>query len=191
MAEFSLQAEPFLGGFQKDFESVMIKEVTNRAITSLALPLGGEAKAEKAIKSALKLNLPEVGMSTQSMDGTTTLLRLGKDQLFCLMERKGDGHKDHIALVGSFGDDVYTTDQSDVWVSLTLSGPDSLRALERICPIDLHPDKFSVGALARTTVEHLGTIIYRNSEAEYVLMSASSSAHSFLHAIQTSIENVL
>ena len=191
MAEFSLQAEPFLGGFQKDFGSVIIKEVTNRAITSLALPLGGEAKAEKAIKSALKLNLPEVGMSTQSKDGATALLRLGKDQLLYLMDGKSDGHAAHNALAGKFGDDIYTTDQSDAWVSLTLSGPDSLRALERICPIDLHPEKFAVGALARTNMEHLATIIYRNSEAEYALMSASSSARSFLHAIQTSIENIL
>ena len=191
MAEFSLQAEPFLGGFQKDYDTVMIKEVTNRAIASLAIPFGGETKAEKAIKSAVTLNLPEVGMSTQSKDGTTTLLRLGKDQLFCLMEGKSDGHAAYVALAKKFADDVYTTDQSDVWVSLTLSGPDSLRTLERICPINLHPDKFAVGAVARTTMEHLGTIIYHNSEAEYALMSASSSARSFLHAIQTSIENVL
>ena len=191
MAEFSLQAEPFLGGFQKDYDTVKIKEVTNRAITSLALPLGGEVKAEKAIKSALKLTLPEVGMSTQSKDGATALLRLGKDQLLYLMEGKSDRHAVYIALAKKFADDVYTTDQSDVWVSLTLSGPDSLRTLERICPINLDPDKFAVGALARTTMEHLGTIIYRNSEAEYALMSASSSARSFLHAIQTSIENVL
>ena len=191
MAEFPLQAEPFLGGFQKDYGTVMIKEVTDRAIASLAIPFGGEAKAEKAIKSAVTLNLPEVGMSTQSKDGATTLLRLGKDQLFCLMEGQSDGHAAHNALADRLGDDVYTTDQSDVWVSLTLSGLDSLRALERICPIDLHPDEFVVGALARTNMEHLGTIIYRNSEAEYVLMSASSSARSFLHAVQTSIENVL
>ena len=191
MAEFSLQAEPFLGGFQKDYGTVTIKEVTDRAITSLALPLGGEANAEKAIKSALNLHLPEVGMSTQSKDGATALLRLGKDQLFCLIEGKSDGHAAYSALAKKLGDDVYTTDQSDVWVSLTVSGPDSLRALERICPINLHHDEFAVGALARTTMEHLGTIIYRSSEAEYALMSTSSSAQSFLHAIQTSIENVL
>ncbi len=191
MAKFSLQPTPFLGGFQKDYGTVIIKEITDRAITSLALPLGFEAKAEKAIKTVLKLNLPEVGMSTQSKDGTTALLRLGKDQLFCLKNGENDGYTAHKALADKFGDNIYTTDQSDVWVSLTLSGPDSLRALERVCPIDLHPDRFGVGALARTAMEHLGTIIHRNSVAEYTLMSASSSAGSFLHAIKTSIDNVL
>ena len=191
MAKFSLQAEPFLGGFEKDYGTVMIKEVTDRAITSLTMPLGLEAQAEKAIKSALKLKLPGVGMSMQSKDGATALLRLGKDQLFCVKDGESDGHAAHKALADKCGDDVYTTDQSDVWVSLTISGSDTLRALERICPIDLHPNRFTVGAIARTAMEHLGTIIYRNSEIEYTLMSASSSAGSFLHAIQTSVENVL
>ncbi len=191
MAEFSLQAEPFLGGFRKNYDTIIIKEVMDLAITSIALPLGGEDKAEKAIKSVLKLNLPQVGASTLSKDGETALLRLGKDQLFCLMEGESDGHAAHKALADKFGDEIFTTDQSDVWINLTLRGPDSLRALERICPIDLHPDKFTVGALARTAMAHLGTIIYRNSEIEYTLMSASSSAVSFLQAVQTSVENVL
>ena len=191
MVEFSLKAEPFLGGFRKDYGTVMIKEVTDRSITSLAMPLGVEVRAEKAIKNVLKCDLPEVGMSTQSKDGITALLRLGKDQLFFLKDGENDGYNASKALADKFGDDLYTTDQSDVWVSLTVSGLDSLRALERICPIDLHPDRFVVGALARTAMEHLGTIIHRRSEAEYTLMSASSSAHSFLHAIQTSVDNIL
>ena len=102
MAKFSLRAEPFLGGFKKDYDTVIIEEVTDRAITSLALPLGGEGKAEKAIKSALKLNLPKVGASTLSKDGETALLRLGKDQLFCLMEGESDGHAAHKALKDKF-----------------------------------------------------------------------------------------
>ena len=57
MAEFSLQAEPFLGGFRKNYDTIIIKEVMDLAITSIALPLGGEDKAEKAIKSANTLSL--------------------------------------------------------------------------------------------------------------------------------------
>jgi len=191
VAEFSLIADAFLGGFHKDYGTVVVTEVTDRAIASFALPLGGEAQAEKTIKSVLKLDLPSVGTAAQSEDGATTLLRLGKDQVFCLMDKQPDGHGAHRALSEKLAGTVYTTDQSDVWVSLTIRGPDSLRALERICPIDLHPGSFEVGALARTVMEHLGTVIIRNSDDEYTLMSASSSAKSFLHAIETSIENVL
>lgn len=114
MAEFSLIADAFLGGFHKDYGTVVVTEVTDRAIASFALPLGGEAQAEKTIKSVLKLDLPSVGTAAQSEDGATTLLRLGKDQLFCLMDKQPDGHGAHRALSEKLAGTVYTTDQSDV-----------------------------------------------------------------------------
>ena len=43
---------------------------------------------------------------------------------------------------------------------------------------------------ARTSMEHLDTLIIRTAENSYHLMSASSSAGSFLHAVETSIKNV-
>ncbi|MDX1786447.1 MAG: sarcosine oxidase subunit gamma, partial [Roseovarius sp.] len=70
-----------------------------------------------------------------------------------------------------------------------ISGPGSLAALERICMLDLHPDAFKVNAVARTVMEHMGAIIARTGEDTYLLLSASSSAKSFLHAIELSIEN--
>jgi len=88
------------------------------------------------------------------------------------------------------GDNAYCTDQSDSWVTLELTGPNALHALERICPVDLRPDIFTVGSVARTTMEHLGVIIARVGEDQYWLMSASSSAESFLHAITLSVNNI-
>ena len=59
--------------------------------------------------------------------------------------------------------------------------------LERLCPLDLHESAFPVGAAQRTVMEHMGAVILREGTDEFLLLSASSSAASFLHAVKTSI----
>ena len=54
----------------------------------------------------------------------------------------------------------------------------------------LYPDAFVEGAAARTVMEHLGVLILRTGPDAYLLLSASSSAGSFLHAVETSLVNV-
>jgi methylglutamate dehydrogenase subunit D len=39
-------------------------------------------------------------------------------------------------------------------------------------------------------MEHLGTILLREADDRFLLMSASSSARSFLHGLETSLRNV-
>jgi sarcosine oxidase subunit gamma len=39
-------------------------------------------------------------------------------------------------------------------------------------------------------MEHLGTIVLRDGTDSFLLLSAHSSAESFLHAVETSIRNV-
>ena len=83
------------------------------------------------------------------------------------------------------------TDQSDAWVILELAGPLIHQTLERICPIDCNSTAMPIGSTARTMIEHLGTIISRrpndaNGNPCFWLMSARSSAASFLHVITRS-----
>ena len=66
-----------------------------------------------------------------------------------------------------------------------------MTALERICPLDLDPLGFEGDGAARTTMEHMGAFVMRDGEGGFFLMSARSSAKSFLHAVETSIKNVL
>ena len=87
-------------------------------------------------------------------------------------------------------DTAYLTDQSDSFAIVRIKGARSRDALERICPIDLHLDEFSVGTVTRTLMEHLGVIILREDEDAFMLMSARSSARTFWHAVQTSIQNI-
>jgi sarcosine oxidase subunit gamma len=90
---------------------------------------------------------------------------------------------------GKLGGAGYTTDQSDSWVVLEISGPDTLAALERLCP--LNTATMPENGYGRTTMEHMGAAILRLADDRFLLMSASSSARSFLHAVETSYEYVI
>ena len=189
MADFTLTAEPFLGRFEQHYDDVKLREIYDVAIVSAAIPLRKLTAAKKAVSAAFGVDLPEVGLSALSQDSAMRILRLGTDQAFVVFPRaqQDTGAEPHIADL--LGDVFYTTDQSDVWVTLEMSGAGARRALERICPLNIAPDTFKVGAVARTSMEHLGTIIIRTGEDNFLLLSASSSAQSFLHALETSIIN--
>ena len=188
MLDFQLVSVPPLAGYDQSFDGVQLKAPADLAIVSMALPLGGEAAAEKAIKSAYGAALPDVGNSVLSKDGGARLVRLSLDAAFVIFTHDTPDAESHVA--GKLKGAVYTTDQTDVWTGLEISGPRARTALERICPIDIHPDSFAIGAAARTTMEHLGTLIIRTGDDAYLLLSASSSAGSFLHAVETSMKNI-
>ncbi len=187
MADFTLTSEPPLKGFDHSFGDTRLHAPADLAIVSIALPLGAENAALKAIKSAFDADLPAPGQSVMGKDDTR-LVRLGPDQAFAIFTHATPDAEPHVQslLKGA----AYTTDQTDVWSGLVLDGPLARTALERICPIDLHPDAFAEGAAARTVMEHLGVLILRTGPDTYLLLSASSSAASFLHAVETSLLNV-
>lgn len=189
MPEFTLTAKPALGAYDRTFDGVRLRELVDLALVSIALPRGGEAAAEQAIEAAFQAGLPVPGKSVLSRDGSQRLLRLGREQLFVLFAR--DTPDAETCIANRLNGAAYITDQSDVWVGLEMSGANARRALERICPIDLHPTAFAQGSVARTAMEHLGTMIVHSEPDTFVLMSARSSAGSFLHAVETSIRNAL
>ncbi|MBY5986994.1 sarcosine oxidase subunit gamma [Roseovarius atlanticus] len=187
MADFTLTSEPPLKGFDQGFGDTRLHAPADLAIVSIALPLGDEDAALKAIGSAFDADLPAPGLSVMGKDNTR-LVRLGPDQAFAIFTRATPDAEPHVQTL--LNGAAYTTDQTDVWTGLVLDGPLARTALERICPIDLHPDAFAEGAAARTVMEHLGVLILRTGPDAYLLLSASSSAGSFLHAVETSLLNV-
>lgn len=188
MPDFTLTAAPPLAGTDRSFGDIKLSTPKDLAIVSIALPLGGEDAAKVAIKAAFGVALPEIGLSVVAKDKSSVIMRLGLDQAFVLFPRATPDAEPHIAaqLKGA----AYTTDQTDAWCVLQIEGPGARCVLERICPIDLHPDAFSVNAIARTMMEHMGAIVARTGEDTYLLLSASSSAKSFLHAVEVSAQNV-
>lgn len=186
MPEFTLISEPPLAGTDLSFGATTLKAPQDLALVSVALPLGQEAATEKAVKAAYGAALPGIGKTAEN-DGVT-LMRMSPDQAFVLFTHATPDAERVVA--AKLNGAAYTTDQTDVWCALELSGPDARRALERICPLDLHDSAFAIGDAARTTMEHLGVIILRRADESWLLLSASSSAGSFLHAVETSLKNV-
>ncbi|NOX40927.1 MAG: sarcosine oxidase subunit gamma [Alphaproteobacteria bacterium] len=179
MAEFNLRAEPFLGGFSHDYGGAMVEEVTDLSLISIAQPLNGRAALAKAVQSGLGCTLPAPGSSAVAENGDLRLLCLGMDSFLVI----NSGGMSYDRLAAKLDGAGYTTDQSDNWVALELSGTLAYAILERLCPIDLHPDVFPIGAFARTSIEHLNSIVLRQREDRFLLLCASSSATSFLHAL--------
>lgn len=187
MAEFAftLEAAPVLGGTDLTLGQNRITARTDHAIVSIATPKDGESALAQALKAGWSLPMPTPTRGAQS--GDTHAIRTAPDQILLLFPHTAPDANAHVA--EKLGGAGYTTDQTDVWVILDISGPDTLPALERLCPLD--SATLPVGGAGRTVMEHMGAIILRLGPDRFWLLSASSSAHSFLHAVETSYRNVL
>lgn len=182
MADFALTALPALGGVDLQFDTCKLTESVDMALISVAVPLNGKDALSEKLKERWGLSIPGSGM-THERNGIRAI-PMTQDQ-FLLMFTPNSAVSE--ASVQTELDGVaYTTLQTDAWVILELSGSGSHAALERICPIDLDVASFPPGASARTSMEHLGVCIVRLENDRFQLLSARSSAQSFLHAVETS-----
>ena len=187
MVEMTLEAVPALGGLDEEIRQNRILERHDLALTSIAVPLGGEAAFADKLKQHWTLDVPSPRISTSS--NGIYAVSMTSDQIMLL--QPGDGSDTERAVKEKLGGAGYTTNQTDAWVCLEVSGPQTLLALERICPTDLDLDVFPTGASARTHMEHLGALIIRLGAERFLLCSASSSAQSFADAIRQSYRNVM
>ena len=189
MVEFTLVSAPPLAGYSESFGTITLSAPADLAIVNMAIPLGEDAKAMSAVKSGYGVELPEPGKSMKTTKGDARLVRLAPDQAFAIFTHPTPDAEEAAAKHTKTA--LYLTDQTDVWSGLEISGVGARSALERVCPLDLHPSAFAVDDAARTVMEHLGVLIIRTGEDSYLLLSASSSAGSFLHMLETSIKNVV
>lgn len=189
MAELNLQAQTPLKGYDNRFGNTHLSERIDTAIYSIGLALDTEP-ALKSIKSSLGAQWPKTGHSTSSADGVYRLLGLQPDQIFVLLSTPS-GNDGQSVKLPTLDTSAYITDQSDSWAGLCIEGESAVLALERICPIDLHPSVFAIDQVTRTIMEHLAVIILREAENRFLLLSPASSANSFLHALKTSLHNVV
>ena len=188
MAEFKLQATAPLNNFASDFEGTGLREVSDLAIISIAVPQGGRAGLQRKLAAAFAVDLPDVGRYNKAAKTEVRLLGLQQDQYFLTYPRDiEDPFTDAAARLGDAG---YYTDQSDSWAVLEIKGPSALAALERVCALDLSAETFPNNAVARTVMEHLGVILLRKNRDHFQLMSPRSSAANFLHMLETSLKNV-
>ena len=187
MAEFAftLEAKPILGGVDRRLGENRIVERSDLAIVSIATPLGEDAALADALEGGWGLAWPNPTVSTVS--GDVRAVRSAPDQLLLIFPHATpDANRVVQSKLNGAG---YTTDQTDVWVMLEISGPATIAALERLCPLDV--SRFPDGGAGRTVMEHMGALIIRVSAGHFYLLSASSSARSFLHAVETSYDWVM
>ncbi|MEO0912095.1 MAG: sarcosine oxidase subunit gamma [Pseudomonadota bacterium] len=158
-----------------------ITERTDLALYSVAIPRDGESALADALQTLWNLALPTPKQSTQSAN--TRALRTAPDALLLILPEEAP-------VAAKLQGSGYITDQTHGLTVLDVSGPDTPSALERLCPLDLSPEAFPEGATARTLVEQLGTTLLRLGDTHFLLISASSSAESTLHAVETAYHSV-
>lgn len=188
MAEFQLAPRNPLGGVRRDFDGVSLVEATGLGIAAIAVPRGGDEALADAASAAWGLALPPVGRYAAGPDGLV-LIGMSPDQFFAVFPCEGSAAARAVASV--LGGATWVTEQSDAWAVLDVEGPRVRAALERVCPLDLHPDVFRPDMAQRTLMEHLSVILIRLGDNRFRLMSPSSSALSFLHMVETSARNIV
>lgn len=185
---FMLQPISPLNGYSRKFGENKLEEVDNMKVISIATSEENKNFLNKELLKIFNIGLPVPGKSNLSSDGSIRLLGLSLDQ-WLVMCSEQECNLDSI-LDGSLPEKAYLTLQTDAWVMIRISGPSALTALERICPVNLDPQIFLKNYIARTIMEHLGSIVICEDLNSYLLMSASSSAKSFLHSLELSLQNV-
>ena len=188
MADFKLEPYPFLWGKERYFGKNYQEIVFAQSIVSMAIPRGKEENFSNGFTNAFGTPLPEPGRFVYSNDDELLFLWMSTDQVFVLFKR--EDLFPEVKIQTRMEEPGFLTDQTDNWCQIRLIGPDVNQALTRICPLDLDLRQFPVGGCARTVMEHLGSVIIRESEEEYLLLSPSSSSESFLEAIEQSFNNI-
>jgi len=165
---------------------ITVTERDDLSFISLAIPDGGEKAFAAALKKSHGLAMPTPRISTAAKGDIAMMT--SPDQILLLATSRDPSLPQKAAK--AMGDTAYMTDQTGAYTALQISGPGTLAALERLCPLDLHDTEFPTGAFARTVMEHIAAIILRTEPQAFLLLSPSSSALSFRHAVETSCRYV-
>lgn len=128
----------------------------------IALYPGAELAAA-VLLAPLGLDFPAPGRMAAA--GGLRLVWTGRAQAMLVGAEPPQGLTEHAAL----------TDQSDGWVCLSLAGPGAEAVLARLVPLDLRAAAFPPGHAARTALNHMPLILWREAE-DFRLMTFRSMA---------------
>lgn len=151
-----------------------LAEAPARAMTSIAPFPGQSAKVDAALKP-LGLTFP--APNRQSTGASARLLWTGRDQAFLI----GVAAPDLSGLAA-------TTDQTDGWAGLVLSGPLATDTLSRLIALDLRDAAFPVGQTARTGLNHMSAILTRTGPVAWEIMVFRSMARTAWHELAEALE---
>lgn len=158
---------------------IVLAEVTDRALVSIALRSGEEAGLKGALKSAFGLDLPKpLAVSTQ---GPFRIFSSGQAQW--MLEAPYASHEDLARIVSApLRDFASVTEQTDGWVQLEVAGPDLLRLFERLCAVDMRAHSQPVAT--RCLMDHMGVfLVHEASKGAATILAPRSMAASLWHAV--------
>ena len=183
-----LAATEPLDGLERRIGAVTLSAIEGRALVCMAFPAARRDTVSARVSDRLGIALPDISRCTGD---AMRLIGLQRDQVWCTFASAGASAADDM-LAERLGEDhgVRLTDQSGGWAQLRIDGADAVAVLERLCPLDLHERALPVDGCARTAMEHLGVIIVRTAPDSFELLTARSSAHSFVHALETAAGHV-
>lgn len=153
-----------------------LSEVNFNAVTSL-MPLKGR---EGAVSDALKA---QMGAAFPAPNRTT-----GRAHERVVWSGAGQA-----LVLGPALDPIdgaAMTDQSDAWACVALEGAGARAVLARLVPIDLRPDRFKTGHVARTQLGHMMCVLMRTGPDRYGIMVFRSMAETMVHHLKTAMEGV-
>lgn len=186
MADYTLEAIPVVGGFDSDFNGTRLRELVDMAAVAVSVPMGGDAALGKKMQKPFGGGIPAVGESYVGPGGR--VMAFSSDQFMVLFD-----HVPHSAvpvITKNLGETGYYVEQTNNWVFLELSGPLARPAMERICAVNTAKNAFPINRAERTSMDHMGAVLCRTGEDSFLIMSASSTAGSFLHGLETSLKYV-
>ena len=158
--------------------SVTQAEVELGTLTSVAPFAGQSAAVSKALQAAHGVSFPPANRISQS--DNARVIWFGRETAL-LIGPSPDASLQNISA---------TTDQSDAWASVTLSGADTEAVLARLVPLDLRLAHFPEGQAARSLLGHMNAMLARTGAEEFLILVFRSMAGTLLHDLKTAMENV-
>ena len=170
-----LIAKPALGAVAVTHAGCTLAEAAALTITALA-PFPGQAAAVGA-----ELGLAFPAPNTVSEDGAARLVWAGRDLAFLI----GGAAPERLAALNGL---AAVTDQSDAWVTLTLTGPSTVEVLARLVPLDLRGT--ARGQVFRTGLGHMPLVLIAEGADSFTLMTFRSMARTAWHEIEEAMVKV-
>ncbi|RJT40093.1 sarcosine oxidase subunit gamma [Mesorhizobium waimense] len=190
MAEFSwevrspleraLVAGPF--GTRGD-AGVSLTEIRNFDLIQVMARRSKAAHMAEAAKGRFGVPAPDTPRAVDAADAT--LIWSGPDQ-FLVLSKSG---KHAIEALGqAFAASASLSDQSHARVLISVSGTKARTMLAKLSSIDLHPDAFSIGAAAATSIDHTSVTLWRGTDgpdgqAVFNLLVLATFAESLWHTM--------
>lgn len=188
--QHGLKAISPLGGHQPRadaFTGFLIREVTDRALASLAARQGQGQAVKSAAAAYLGGALPEP--ARWSAAGEFAAWWMGPD--LWMVSAPHDSHELLAAeLKRAVGGAGSVVEQTDGWCSFGIEGARCYDVLERLCNANIRAGK--AGDATRTSIEHLGVFLLCHEPGErYSVIGPRSSAASLHHALTAAAKSVI